>query len=76
MIKKKKFPFKRGQRGRTKDTKRRGVVVSDGPATIGDPRTCRIPGGPLVFEDYVYVRFEFKSKSRICIEKIENLEKA
>ena len=76
MKEKKQFPFRRGQRVRTKDTKRTGVVVSNGPATIGDPQTCRIPGGPLVFEGYVHVRFEFKNKSRICMEKIENLEKA
>jgi len=50
--------------------------VSDAPATIGDPQTCKIPGGPLVLENYVHVRFEFKDKPRICLEKIENLEKA
>ena len=72
----KNFPFRRGQRVKTKDTKRIGTVVSDAPATIGDPQTCKIPGGPLVLENYVHVRFEFKDKPRICLEKIENLEKA
>jgi len=72
---KKKFPFKYGQRVRTKKTNFVGVVVSHGPATIGHPDTCRIPGGPLVLGDYVYVRFRIKGEYKICIQKIDELEK-
>ena len=72
---KKKFPFRRGQRVRLKDTGKICTIESNGPATIGDPHTCKIPGGPLVLKDYVYVRVMIKGKRYFCIEKIDNLEK-
>jgi hypothetical protein len=73
---KKKFPFKRGQKVRYKNQKTNeyGFIWSDGPAKIGDPRTCKIPGGPLVLEGYVYVRWLINGKKHICIEAIDKLE--
>ena len=72
----KKFPFKRGQKVRYKDQKTNeyGFIWSNGPAKIGDPRTCKIPGGPLVFPDFVYVRWIINGKKFICIEYIKDLD--
>lgn len=73
---KRKRTLKEGQRVRLKDQKGGdyGVVVSDGPATIGDKRTCKIPGGPLVLKDFVYVRWYIKGKPFICLENINDLD--
>ena len=72
---KKKFPFKHGQKVRYKDqtTNDYGIVWSAGPAKIGNNRS-RIPGGPLVFPDFVYVRWIINGKKFICIEYIKDLD--
>ena len=75
-MKRKRFPFRKGQKVRLKDQKDEsyGRVLSNGPATIGDPKRCKIPGGPLVLEGCVYVKWRINGKWRTCIEEIENLE--
>ena len=76
MKKKKKCPFHRGQRIRFKNNKNKkyGIVMSSGWATIGDPDTCRIPGGPLVIEGYIFVRWTINGKSRLCMDKAKDFE--
>jgi|2_EtaG_2_1085320.scaffolds.fasta_scaffold69013_3 hypothetical protein len=76
MKKKKSFPFKYGQRIKIKGSKRYAVVVSRGPAVIGDKDTCKIKGGPLIFNDYVFIKVQINKKYFICMEKISQLEKA
>ena len=73
---KKKFPFKRGQKVKYKDQKTNeyGIIWSDGPATIGNPETCKIPGGPLILKEYVYIQWIVNGKKFICLELIEKLE--
>tara|TARA_Y100000310_G_C20469038_1_gene709078 strand:- start:325 stop:630 length:306 start_codon:yes stop_codon:yes gene_type:complete len=80
--KKKAFPFKTGQRVRYKNSppsdKAYGIIWSGGPAKIGG-QNCRIPGGPLILENYVYVTWysvgRHKGKHWFCMEKIDNLVK-
>lgn len=77
MKKENKCPFRYGQRVRLKNEKRKGrygIVVSRGFAQIGDPYTCRIPGGPLVFEDYVFITWTINGKKYLCMDLISNLE--
>jgi hypothetical protein len=76
MKKNKRSPFRRGQRVRVKNSKHIGVVVSKGPAQIGNHRTCKIPGGPLIFKEYVFIKILINNNDFICMEKISNLEPA
>ena len=76
---KKPFPFRKGQRVTFKDEKKaerlgEGVVWSGGPACIGSKRTCKIPGGPLIFEDMVFVTWVINGKERLCWEEIDVLK--
>ena len=48
--------------------------MSSGWATIGDTDTCRIPGGPLVIEGYIFVRWTINGKSRLCMDKAKDFE--
>ncbi len=72
---KKKFPFKRGQKVRYKDQKTDdyGTIWSNGPAQIGNNKS-KIPGGPLILSDYVYVRWFINGKEFICMEHIKVLD--
>ena len=74
--KKKGRPFRPGQKVKYKNQKTNayGLVWSAGPASIGDPNRCKIPGGPLILEDYIYVQWIIKGKKYICIESIDELE--
>ena len=69
-----KFPFKYGQRVLLKKSKKRGYIRSCGPAKLGLDDTCRIPDGPIVFENMVLVEFVIKGKRFICLEYVDNLE--
>ena len=75
-MKKKKCPFHRGQRIRRKGTKNKkyGIVMSNDWFTIGDPDTCRIPGGPLVIEGYIAVQWTINGKTHLCMEKASEFE--
>ena len=75
-MKKNKCPFHRGQRVRFKKAKNRkyGIVMSDNWATIGDPDTCRIPGGPLVMEGYIYVQWTINGKKYFCMDLAKDFE--
>ena len=42
--------------------------------TIGDPDTCRIPGGPLVIEGYIAVQWTINGKTHLCMEKASEFE--
>ena len=48
--------------------------MSDSWATIGDPDTCRIPGGPLVIENYIFVQWDINGKSRLCMDRARDFE--
>ena len=74
-MKKKKCPFRRGQRVKSKGSKRCGTVLSNGWYTIGDPTYTKIPGGPLVMVGYVAVRFTIKGKQFRCMERVDSLER-
>jgi len=76
MEEKKKCPFQRGQRIRYKGTKGKkyGIVMSSNWFTIGDPLTCKIPGGPLVIEGFIAVRWIINGKPRLCMEKADEFE--
>ena len=76
MKEKKKCPFHRGQRIRRKGSKskRYGIVMSNDWFTIGDPDTCRIPGGPLVVDGYIAVQWTINGKTRLCMEKAKDFE--
>ena len=76
MKEEKKCPFHRGQRIRYKGTKnkRYGIVMSNDWFTIGDPETCRLPGGPLIIEGYIAVQWRIKGKTHLCMEKAEEYE--
>ena len=71
---KKKCPFRRGQRVKSKGSRRCGTVLSNDWYTIGDPTYTKIPGGPLVIEGYVAVQFAIKGKQFKCMESVDNLE--
>ena len=76
MKQKKKCPFKKGQRVRLKDSKDKdcGLVMSSDWVTIGNHRSCKIPGGPLIIEGYILVQWTFKNGKRICMDKFQDLE--
>tara|TARA_R110000851_G_scaffold211358_1_gene363918 strand:+ start:663 stop:815 length:153 start_codon:yes stop_codon:yes gene_type:complete len=42
--------------------------------TIGDPITCKIPGGPLVVEGYIAVQWTINGRRCLCMEKAEEFE--
>lgn len=75
-MKKSKCPFRRGQRIRRKGTKdkKHGIVMSNDWYTIGDPITCKIPGGPLVIEGYIAVQWTINGRRCLCMEKAEEFE--
>ena len=75
-MKKNKCPFHRGQRIRRKGVKSKkyGIVMSNDWFTIGDPDTCRIPGGSLVIEGYIAVQWVINGKTRLCMEKASEFE--
>tara|TARA_R110002124_G_scaffold65968_1_gene180210 strand:+ start:544 stop:777 length:234 start_codon:yes stop_codon:yes gene_type:complete len=75
-MKKKKYPFRRGQRIRKKGTKDKkyGIVMSNDWFTIGSPEDCRIPGGPLVIEGYIAVQWTINGKTHLCMDKAEEFE--
>ena len=72
--KRKKFPFKYGQKVRHKNSNYYGYIRSYGPAKLGKEGLCRIPGGPIVFENMVLVEVVIKGKRRMCIEYVDDLE--
>jgi hypothetical protein len=75
----KQFSFRKGDSVTFKDDKeaeRAGAgVVWSCPAQIGEKRTCRIPGGPLVMEDMMFVTWKIKDKNVLCIEEIKLLKR-
>ena len=73
-MKKKKFPFRYGQKVCYKASKKYGYIRSHGSATLGKEGSTRIPGGPIVFEDLVLVEVKIQGKYYICIERIDTLE--
>ncbi len=72
---KKKSSFKQGQRVKYKNQKTNtyGLIWSRGPAKIGNPNNCKIPGGPLKLEGYVYVQWIINGKKYICLEALKDL---
>ena len=76
MKKRKKFPFRYGQKVCFKDSKnnRHGIIRSYGPAKIGKEGSCRIPGGPLVLKGLVLVEVKIQGKYYVCMEHIDILE--
>jgi hypothetical protein len=77
--KRKQFPFRKGDNVTFKDekeAKRAGVgIVWSCPAQIGDKRTCKIPGGPLVMEDMMFVTWKIKDKEVLCMDEIKMLKR-
>ena len=73
--KKNKFPFKYGERVCYKGSKRKGYIRSHGPAQLGQEGNCRIPGGPIVFENMVLVEVVIKGKRFICLDYVDDLER-
>lgn len=73
---KKKRSLKQGQRVKYKNQKSNmhGIVWSVGPAKIGDSNKCKIPGGPLTLEGYVYIQWIINGEKCICIESVDELE--
>ena len=73
---KRKSKFRKGRRVHLKGEPRDnyGTVVSDYPATIGDKQTSKLPGGPIVLDGYIYVRWKINGKNFICLEKINELD--
>jgi hypothetical protein len=75
---KRKPKFKKGQRvflkGEPKSSY--GIVVSEDPATIGDKKTTKLPGGPIRLHGFVYVRWNINGKNFICLENIKDLDRA
>jgi hypothetical protein len=73
---KSKSKFKKGRRvylkGESRDSY--GIVVSDYPATIGDKQLSRLPGGPIILDGYIYVRWKINGKNFICLEDINELD--
>jgi len=78
-IRRKSFHFRKGDKVTFKDekeAKRAGVgVVWSCPAQIGDKRNCKFPGGPLVMEDMMFVKWKFKDKTVLCMDKIKLLKR-
>ena len=72
----KRCPFHAGQRVRYKGTKTKkyGIVMSNNWFTIGAPMNCKIPGGPLVIEGYVAIRWNINGKAYLCTDKASELE--
>ena len=75
----KQLPFRKGDNVTFKDekeAKRAGVgVVWSCPAQIGEKRTCKIPGGPLVMEDMMFVTWKIKDKDVLCMDEIKLLKR-
>jgi hypothetical protein len=75
---KKKFPFRYGQRVKYKESESElkliGIVISDGPAKLGKDGQCHIPGGPIIFEDMVLIEICKQGECRIYLEYIDVLE--
>ena len=71
---KRKFPFKYGHRVFNKKSKKRGHIRSYGPAKLGLDDTCRIPDGPIVFENMVLVEFVIKGKRFVCLDYVDDLQ--
>jgi len=69
-----KFPFRYGQKVCFKKSKKYGYIRSYGPAKLGLDDTCRIPDGPIVFENMVLVEFVIKGKRFVCLEYVDELE--
>jgi len=69
-----KFPFIYGQKVCFKKSKKYGYIRSYGPAKLGLDDICRIPGGPIVFENMVLVEFVIKGKRFVCLEYVDELE--
>ena len=76
MKKQNKCPFRRGQRVRRKGSKDKkyGIVMSNDWYTIGDPLTCKIPGGPMVIEGYVAIQWIIRGKKYLCMDRAEDYE--
>jgi len=72
---KKKFPFKYGQKVCYKKSRRSGYIRSHGPAKLGKPGNCGIPGGPIIFEDMILIEVVIKGKRFTCLDYIDNLER-
>ena len=72
---KRRFPFGYGQEVCYKKSKRSGYIRSYGPAQLGKEGLCRIPGGPIVFENMVLVEVVIKGKRFICLDYIDSLER-
>ena len=70
----KTFPFKYGQRVCYKKGKRKGYIRSYGPAQLGETGNCRIPGGPIVFENMVLVEVVIKGKRFVCLDYVDDLQ--
>ena len=72
----KKCPFHAGQRVRRRSGKNKkyGIVMSNDWFTIGDPLTCRIPGGPLVMEGFIAVQWIINGKKYLCMDKADEFE--
>ena len=73
-MKKKKCPFRRGQRVKPRGSKRCGIVLSNGWYTIGDPTYTQFPGGPLIIEGYIIIMWTVKGKQYRCAELADKLE--
>ena len=71
---KKRNPFKYGEKVCYKKSRKVGYIRSNGAAQLGEDGTCRIPGGPIVFEDMVLIEVVIKGKRFICLDYIDGLE--
>ena len=67
--------FKYGQKVCYKKSKKYGYIRSNGPAQLGEESLCRIPGGPIIFEDMILIEIVIKGKRFICLEYIDSLER-
>ena len=48
--------------------------MSENWATIGNPDTCKIPGGPLIMEGYIYVQWVINGKKYLCMDLAKDFE--
>jgi hypothetical protein len=69
------FPFKYGQKVCYKKSKKYGYIRSNGPAKLGKENQCRIPSGPIIFEDMVLVEVVIKGKRFVCLDYVDSLER-
>ncbi len=78
-IRRKSFSFRKGDKVTFKDdkeAKRAGVgIVWSCPAQIGNKRTCKFPGGPIVMEDMMFVTWKIKGKDVLCMDEIKLLKR-